>query len=355
MEYYLGRVNGKPSKSKQVVLRNNGIKTRYYGLDKQGNITHTNAQIAANAVRGLFDDEFGVEDIDLLACGTSMVDQMLPSHASMVHGELGGRPMEIISPSGACSAGMHAFNYAYLSVLAGNAKNAVSLGSELLSPIFRSQYFEEESKKLAQLMDDPIIAFEKDFLRWMLSDGAGAALLQPDTAGDSSLEIEWIENISFANELGSCMYAGGEKLNGGEVISWKKYNPQGWLDRSVFAMKQDVKILGENIVKYGSIALKNIMKKRNFDPSTVDYFLPHLSSEYFAERVATGLESIGVHIDRSKWFYNLPSVGNVGSASIYLMLNELFHSGRLQPGERILLMVPESARFSYSYALLKVV
>jgi 3-oxoacyl-[acyl-carrier-protein] synthase-3 len=60
-------------------------------------------------------------------------------------------------------------------------------------------------------------------------------------------------------------------------------------------------------------------------------------------------------VDDEKWFLNLPKVGNVGAASVMLMLEELFNSGRLQKGNKIMLMVPESARFSYAYALLTVV
>jgi 3-oxoacyl-[acyl-carrier-protein] synthase-3 len=51
---------------------------------------------------------------------------------------------------------------------------------------------------------------------------------------------------------------------------------------------------------------------------------------------------------------NLANVGNVGSASIYLALDELMNSGKLKLGNKILLSVPESGRFSYSYAYLTV-
>ena len=47
-------------------------------------------------------------------------------------------------------------------------------------------------------------------------------------------------------------------------------------------------------------------------------------------------------------------MGNVGAASAYFMVHELFKSGRLKKGERLLLLVPESSRFSYMYALLTV-
>ncbi|MBS1609122.1 MAG: hypothetical protein JSS70_10270, partial [Bacteroidetes bacterium] len=43
MEDYLGMINDKPSKSRRIVLRNNGITNRYYALEKGGKPTHTNA------------------------------------------------------------------------------------------------------------------------------------------------------------------------------------------------------------------------------------------------------------------------------------------------------------------------
>jgi len=62
----------------------------------------------------------------------------------------------------------------------------------------------------------------------------------------------------------------------------------------------------------------------------------------------------GVEIPWEKWFMNLTKVGNIGAGSIYIMLEELKNSGKLKKGDKILLSVPESARFSYAYALLTV-
>ena len=51
MEDYLGCVDGRKSRSKAIILRNNKIKTRYYSRDKEGNSTHTNAELTAEAVK----------------------------------------------------------------------------------------------------------------------------------------------------------------------------------------------------------------------------------------------------------------------------------------------------------------
>ncbi len=37
METYLGLINNNPSKSRAIVLRNNGIKQRYYALQRKAN------------------------------------------------------------------------------------------------------------------------------------------------------------------------------------------------------------------------------------------------------------------------------------------------------------------------------
>ncbi len=356
METYLGKIDGKSSKAKPVILRNNQIKTRYYALDKDGNPTHNNAQITAEAIKGLTDDNFEIEDIDLLACGTTSPDQLLPSHASMVHGELNSHPMEIISPSGSCCTGMHAMKYAYLSILSGDKKNAVCAGSENFSAWMKSKNFQKESDKLHELEKDPIIAFEKDFLRWMLSDGAGAALLsdQPNKNG-ISLQINWIESISYANQLETCMYAGGDKTGDREFMGWKEYEPEELLDKSIFSLRQDVTLLGNNIVKSGGEHIDAIVKRRNFNLDSITYFLPHLSSEYFRFRIADEFNKLGYDIPQEKWFTNLTKLGNVGAASIFFMLEELFHSGKLVKGDTLLCMVPESARFSYVWALFTVV
>lgn len=356
MEKFLGMVDGKPSKALGIILRNNQIKTRYYALDEQGRQTHTNAQLTAESVKLLCQDGFSKGDIDLLACGTTSPDQILPSHASMVHGELTTHPLEILSPAGSCATGMHAMKFAYLAIKSGESKHAVSTGSELFSTFMLARNFEKETEKLYLLDQNPILAFEKDFLRWMLSDGAGAALLegQPNTGG-ISLRIDWIETISYANQLETCMYAGGEKLPDGHLQGWREFEAQDLLDRSVFSLRQDVKLLGDNIVKMGGKFMRDIFTRRGITPSDFEYFLPHLSSEYFRSRIADELESIGLMVPQEKWFTNLTRLGNVGAASIYFMLEELFHSGKLRKGERILCMVPESARFSYVYAFLTVV
>ncbi|MBL0181052.1 MAG: beta-ketoacyl-ACP synthase III [Chitinophagaceae bacterium] len=357
MEDYLGYINGQPSKSKRIVLRNNGITNRYYALTKDRKVTHTNAQITAEAVKAVLgNDDSQLKAIDLLSCGTSTPDQVMPSHGVMVHGLLPQtNSIEVVSPAGVCCAGMHALKYAFMAIKTGDASLAVATGSERFSTLLVSDVFEDEAKKLQELEENPYIGFEKEFLRWMLSDGAAAFLMtnKKNEIG-LSLRVEWLEGFSYANKMEACMYSASEKMKDGSLKSYMEFTHDEINNKSILSIKQDVKLLSENIVPLGGEGLKAALDKHGVKSSEVDYFLPHMSSNFFKDKIFQRLIENGTGIPYDKWFVNLSTVGNVGAASVYLMVDELYHSGKLKVGDKILLLVPESARFSYMYSLLTV-
>ncbi len=357
MEDYLGLIDDQPSKSRRIVLRNNGITNRYYALTKDGKVTHTNAEITANAVKAVLgNNEENLKSIDLLSCGTSTPDQMMPSHGVMVHGMLPqSNAIEVVSPAGVCCAGMHALKYAYLAIKTGDAQKAVATGSERFSSLLVADVFEDEAQKLKELIENPYIGFEKEFLRWMLSDGASAFLMSNKKNETSlNLRVEWMEGVSYANEMPACMYSGSEKLKDGTLKSYMEFSHEEINNKSILSIKQDVKLLSENIVPLGGVGLKAALDKHGVKSEEVDYFLPHMSSNFFKDKIFQKLIENGTGITYDKWFVNLSTVGNVGAASVYLMVDELYHSGKLKIGDKILLLVPESARFSYMYSLLTV-
>ncbi len=355
MEDVLGLINNKRSKARAIVLRNNGIKSRYYAF-KDGKSTHTNAQMCAEAIRDLFNNGRSIEDLQIITAGSTTTDQLLPSHSAMIHGELGIQNVELISTNGACCSSIQAMKYAYMAVASGMATTAASVGSEKVSTWMHASRFEGEMENTSKLEENPYIAFEKDFLRWMLSDGAGAALItDKPNESELSLKIEWLETTSYANELETCMYAGAIKNEDASLTGWNEMSTEEWINKSVFSLKQDTKLLAANIVPKGGAYLKKLAEKHDLTADKIDYFLPHMSSEFFKQAIHDILIDINIPLPYDKWFYNLPKVGNVGAASAFIMLEELFKSGKLKKGEKILVMVPESARFSYAYMYLTVV
>ncbi len=363
IDNHLGTVDRISARTRRMILASNGIQTRHYAIDPaSAEPTHTNAQLAAEAVRRLCVTRgIAPSDLRCLCCGTSAPDQLMPGHASMVHGELGTGPCEVMSTAGICLTGVTALKYAAMAVHLGLTANAAVTGSELASSFMRADFFaqagagasnpEPEAERL------PAFSFEENFLRWMLSDGAGAVLIEPEPTAAQSLAIEWIEIVSFAHRLPACMYAGSIKEAGGGLTGWRQLVRQGLgSSGGVFTIKQDARLLNREVlpVLVGE-ALPPIVAKNSLRPGEVDWFLPHYSSGYFREPLAREMARIGFAIPEERWFTNLAGRGNTGSASFFIMLEELVASGRVRRGQRILALVPESGRFSVGYVLLTAV
>lgn len=353
IEQVLGEL-GRPSTAvKRRVLMNNGIVSRHYAMDPETRaMTHTNVELTAAAIRNLQSaDRCTTDSIQCLACGTSSPDQLIPSHASMVHAELRSPPCEVIATSGVCCSGISALKYAYMNVAAGMTKHAVATGSELASPNLRAAHFRSQLDIAAEALEKrPVLAFSDEFLRWMLSDGAGAVWIagRPNE-GALSLRIDWVDLVSYANESDVCMYYGMRKNDNGSTTGYRVVDDhEAFVSEGYLNLAQDVRVLQDRLPPLMSKSIARTMAKRELAADRVDWLLPHYSSEWFRQLLFDGLSALDFEIPYERWFSNLTTKGNTGSASIYIMLEELVASGRVQPGQRILCMVPESARMTFA-------
>ncbi|MGH9508997.1 MAG: beta-ketoacyl-ACP synthase III, partial [Terriglobales bacterium] len=353
MEDHLGRIGGKPSRLRARILRQNGIQSRHYAIDREGRVRYSNSELAAHAVRdALGRSELGLRDVEYLAAATSQGDLMAPGFASMVHGELKLPPCEIATLHGVCTSGVMALKSAYLGIRAGERRNAVACASEFASRFFRPGLFEGTR----DYQRDSRIPFDAEFLRWMLSDGAGAALLEsrPNVRG-LSLRVEWIDLVSYADRFDVCMYAGAVKGEDGQMTSWSNYpSVCEAVANGAILLRQDLQAL-DNVVKLGVGRYFELIEAGRIRPQEVDWMLCHYSSHFFRDKIFDLLRKGGAMIPEERWFTNLYSKGNTGSASLFIMLEELVNEGRIQPGQKILCMVPESSRFLVSFLLLTVV
>ena len=351
IEAYLGKVNQKPSKVKNRILKSNAIQQRYYALDSSQRTTYRNSELAANAVNdALNNSNIEINKLELLACATTWSDLLVPGFGNLVLKELPEfPPLETTSHQGVCCAGIAALNYAVSQIKLGK-NNAIAVSSELASRLFVNTKFEAQT----QIKQGQKLNFDTEFLRWMLSDGAGACLIQnkPNLQG-ISLRVDWIESVSYSNSYPLCMYAGAKDDSGKQ--SWVDYpDYSDAIADGAINLRQNIRLL-EEVIKLGVKGWLELIKAGKINPEEVDWFLCHYSSHFFRHQIIDLLEQAGAMIPEEKWFTNLYTKGNTGCASIYLMLEELFNSGKLQEGEKICCFVPESGGFTTAYMMLTVV
>ncbi len=354
MEDYLGMIGGKPSRLRARILKQNGIRNRYYAIDREGRVNYWNCELAALAAQDAISrSELALAEIELLATATSQSDLLAPGFASLVHGELRMPSCEIASLSGVCASGVMALKYAARSIRSGEHRNSLVCASEFTSRFFRRGLF-EETRAFKQ---DGRVPFDAEFLRWMLSDGAGAAALEsrPNERG-LSLRIDWIDLVSYADRLDVCMYAGANRDEEHRLgRSWYDYpNFAAAAEDGAMLLKQDVHLL-DNIVKLGVARYFELIERGRFKPADIDWLVCHYSSHIFRGKIIELLEKGAGMIPEERWFTNLYTKGNTGAASLFIMLEELFNEGHLKPGQKILCMVPESGRFVVSFMQFTVV
>lgn len=149
------------------------------------------------------------------------------------------------------------------------------------------------------------------------------------------------------------MYVGSGESEA--VKSWLDYPTyEDAAEDGAINLKQDVGRL-DLMVKLGVDMFLEMIERGKVKPDELDWIVCHYSSGTFLEQIHTSLAQFGITLPRERWFSNLHSKGNVGSASVFVMLEELLRGGRLRPGQTVLCMVPESGRYSASYMKLKVV
>ena len=353
MEDHLGRIGGRASLLGRRALRWNGVATRHYALDVNGVPSISNAGMTAQAVLSALDAAgLGRGDLGFLAAATTQGDYLVPGHAAQVHGELGGGPLEIASFQSVCGSSLMAAKSAWLQVRAGEHDVAVACAGEFSSRWFRPEFYDGTALVDAKGR----LRAEADYLRFTLSDGAGAVVMEPAPRPDGlSLKVEFVDLVSLAGSFDPCMWAGASVETRAEPLTaWSHAGPAAAHAAGAVALLQDFELLKRVIRAWVGAYLEKVDKGR-IVPAEVDHLLCHYSARSLREEIVGLLEKTAGMIPEEKWFSNLSTVGNIGSASIWVMLDAFLKTGRLKRGEKVLCVVPESGRAFVGFMMLEAV
>jgi 3-oxoacyl-[acyl-carrier-protein] synthase-3 len=335
---YLGHLMWE-GKVRQKILSANGIESRHYALDKKQNATHSLYELAAEAVRDCLPQDRDLPVIDYLSAGTTHAPLLAPGVSSILHDQLNksnvlSHSLEINSNSGICSSGAQAIVNAARAVKSGDAHAALCVGVEQSSMGLKSKAFRTAYDLPAMLKDVRSSKwFMSVFLRFMLSDGAGAFLVEgrPSEQG-LSLKVNWTYSRSFANEAPLCMQ----------------------IPRDPMILSQDIKTLAKYMAPLSKKALEGALCEHEETLDSYTMVLPHMSSYYFESAVRKTIAKLSPDREVPYWT-NLRTAGNTGAASIFIMLDEYLKTKPVASGDRLLLFVPESGQFNYVLISLTVV
>ena len=368
IETYVAPLDQNSRRIKQRVLGENGIQTRYYGLDREGKTTLSHTDLACQSIQACLQQaQVNLQEIDVLTAATSGGDVSIPGVANMIQGALHAPPMEVHSHQGVCASSVLALKDAAQS-LSQNPEQRMALvvAAEMPSRIFKRSRFASQTQ----------VDFESHFLRWMLSDGAGAVLLAKgaqvlthvaQTAlaqRGLALKLNWIHAKSFSGDYPVCMQLGQGSHRAKEQDVTSEYSAQAsYLDfpsvaeaeaAGHFALRQNLRLL-PNLFEVAVHEYAGLVQGGWVTPAEVAVFLCHYSSEALGKTCENMMEQAGLGIARDKWFSNLKTCGNTGAASIFIMLSEWLATQTPKAGQKIFAFVPESGRFTVSYFLLEVV
>lgn len=346
IQRFLGTLDGEED-VKEKVLRMNGIKSRHYAQDEQQQASEsvysmaTHAVVDALARREMMDDS-SLAPISFLSAGSTYAPLAAPGIASIIHeciaqtpcyGKDFASPLEISSHAGVCTSSSSALVGAIRAVQSGEHASSIAIGSEHSSEVLKASKITPVDDRNEQTELRRTQWFMSVFLRFMLSDGAGAFVLENQPAKEGvSLKVDWTFSRSFADQTPLCMK----------------------LDNSNALLSQDVDVLSKFLIprarKFASIAFSH----HGESLANYRWVLPHLSSFFFRRKMERVLADFAVDSsdpegrkNAIQYWTNLASAGNTGAASIFIMLNEFLRTEQLDEGDRLLLFIPESGQFNF--------
>ena len=234
--------------------------------------------------------------VQLLLVATCTPEMGIPCAACQVQSLLGAADAVAFDLNAACAGFLCALNTAYAYIEAGIYENALIVGSEVLS-------------KIVDWTDRGTCV--------LFGDGAGAVL---------------VERSEQPGILGFVQHSDGTK---GEVLkcdSRQLKNPYISLTFDSPFVKMDGREVFAFAVRQVPSCIQEVLQQTQLDAGDVDLYVLHQANRRIVEGIA---KRLGVEMD--KFPMNLDRVGNMSSAAIPVLLDELNREGRLQEGMTLVL------------------
>ncbi|WP_099467530.1 beta-ketoacyl-ACP synthase III [Konateibacter massiliensis] len=255
----------------------------------------TTSSLAANAAKNALENA-GITnlEVDLIIVATFTPDNYMPSTACMVQQEIGAVNAVCFDINAACTGFLYALSSAYAYIQSGMCKHALVIGAETISKV---------------------IDWTDRGTCILFGDGAGAVVLEEDKTG----------KMTFVQ---------GSDGSRGEVLTCKGRNAN-----NLFTAKEEeetaIYMEGQEVFKFAvkkvPECIEQLMEQTNSDYTDIKYFCLHQANKRIISSVAKRLKQ-----PEDKFPVNLDKYGNTSAASIPILLDELYRSGQIEKGDKII-------------------
>ncbi len=280
--------------SDEWISSRTGIKERRLSIGE-----NTSELASKAAIKALENANMKPEDIELIIVATITGDSFTPSTACMVQENIGAFNAVAFDISAACSGFIFGLNMSCQFIKGGQMKNALVIGSEVLSKI---------------------VDWEDRNTCVLFGDGAGAAILKASK-----------EQGILYNYIGSDGINGKESLN---CTAMQVSNPYTKIEKKEESfITMDGKEVFRFAVKIIPKSINKILEDTNISLDDIKYIIPHQANLRIVEVAAKKLK-----VDIERFYVNLDKYGNTSSASIPIALDEMNRKGLLKKGDKIILV-----------------
>lgn len=275
--------------SDEWIQTRTGIRTRHIATDE------TVADMATEAAKRAVENAgIAPKEIDLIIVSTVSAEQSLPCVACEVQKALGADAAAAFDVNSACSGFVTGYQIAAGQIKSGLSKTALVIGSECLS-----NYVDWTDRGTCILF----------------GDGAGAAILKADCAPE---EIQIPSALHADGGMGGALTC--SLGHGKDKVPYDEY------------YRMDGRAIFKFAVKKVPAVIHEVLDLSGHTVDEIDYFVLHQANKRIIDAIAKRLRQ-----DKSKFPMNIMDNGNISSACIPMLLDDMNRKGVLKPGMKLVL------------------
>lgn len=336
VDYFLGELTNAPVKirkwlKRMKLLMKEMLEVEYYhfAIDpKTREFTEDNVTMSEKCARKAL-EMAGLHpgNLELIIYGSAHQDQM-PTASVRIQEALGIDRCGELSIHANCTSAYKGVLLAHDLLRTGRYRNALIISSSISSSELRAEYYHQE-----------LLKKEEVFLRYFLSDGAGAIVLQAEEkmTGGFYLENSYMESI------------GGNK-----PASMLNHRPAYWINPRVEyeqGLHHLSQMFNEQLRSHfheeeGSVfyqGLKRMLSRYPIDLQKIRFFQVNFPSRHISEIVLEECENLG--IPKSAFYSRMASMGYVGPPMVFICLDKIMREEEMMKGDLVLSFVTEVSKF----------